>query len=113
MRIKHILKLTRYLLVITIMFQITPCTLAHEIYQAGTLRKEFNLIQEKEYIGGEDVGWFIDEEAHTNGTKIYYTLSKKDFFYISKYKNNITNGATSWSNIVTITEGTGSVTGEI
>lgn len=97
------------------MLQTVPCAFAHNTSQEGKLAKYYlnnSIYNDKWYIGGEDVGWSIDEKYHTNGTNIYYTLSKEDN-YVAGYKKYITEGAEKWKNLVSIKEGSGSGSGTI
>lgn len=83
---------------------------AHSTSQEGVLAKTYHSEYGGLYIGGEDVGWSIDESLHTNGTDITYSFDTTDSYLTSIYKNYTTEGASKWSGIVTIsnkTDGTG------
>lgn len=87
---------------------------AHSSSQAGILAKTSIEGYTGTYVGGEDVGWSIDEDYHTNGTTITYSFSSTDPYLTSTLKSYVTNGASKWSgtvNIVNKTDGTG--TGKI
>lgn len=112
MKTKFLFKSFSCMLAVIIILQIAPCSFAHTTSQKSFLTGYKTVKDDKEfyYIGGEDIGWSIDEELHTNGTKIYYTLSGND---ITKYKDDISSAASSWSGIADIANKTGSVTGKI
>ena len=94
------------------MIQIAPCSFAHTTSQKGILAQSEikHTGYNGYYVGGENIGWSIDEQNHTNGTKIYYTLSDDN---IKKYKDRIYSAASTWIGIAEIAEKTGSVTGKI
>ena len=112
MKTKFLFKSIGCMLAVIIMLQIAPCSFAHTTSQKSFLTGYKTEVNGKEvyYIGEEDIGWSIDEQNHTNGTKIYYTLSGND---ITKYKDLISSAASSWSGIADIANKTGSVTGKI
>ena len=115
MKNKFLLKSIGYILALMIMLQSVPCAFAHNTSQEGKLAKYYlnnSFYKGKWFIGGEDVGWSIDENYHTNGSNIYYTLSKDDD-YVAGYKKIITEAAGKWKNLVLIKEGSGSGSGTI
>jgi len=64
------------------------------------------------YLGGEPVGWSIDEGYHTNGTIVTYSFDDSDAYLTSSLKNTFINGASLWSGVVSFvnsTSGTGIV----
>lgn len=87
---------------------------AHSTSQEGVLAKTYHSGNGGYYIGGEDVGWSIDESCHTNGTTITYSFSTTDSALTNSYKTYTIEGASKWNDVVNIinkTDGTG--TGEI
>ena len=114
MKYKFIFKSIEFILAFIIIVQIAPCAFAHNTSQEGILAKYYikNAYYEGWYIGGDDVGWSIDENLHTNGTNIYYTLKEGDD-YISNYKKCITEGAAKWNYTVSIKEGSSSGSGTL
>lgn len=104
-----------YILVITFMLLTIPSAFAHSSSQAGILAKTYiGPPYDGYYIGGEEVGWSIDEGLHTNGTTITYSFVSSDPYLTSQYRSYVTNGARKWSGTVTITNKTdGSGTGKI
>lgn len=113
MKITHRIGVIAYVLVIAMMMSPTQFAGAHTTSQKGILAEE--IIEEygdgtQSYVGGEDVGWSIDEGYHTNGTTITYSFSTTDSHLTNTYKGYVTEGASKWSSLVTITlkaDGTG------
>lgn len=96
-------------------FQLTPCAYAHTTSHDGILAKT-SIDRENYpglYIGGDDVGWRINERYHTNGYHIFYSFSGS--FTNSTYKQYVREGAALWKDIITISEPTlfNKVTGTI
>lgn len=112
MKTKFIFKSIGCILASIIMLQIAPCSFAHTTSQKGILAQ--SEIKHENYsgyyVGGENIGWSIDEQVHTNGTKIYYTLSGNE---IQKYKDDVSSAAHTWSGIVEIANKTLSAPGKI
>ncbi len=107
-------KLFVYILTAIFMFQTSPYALAHSSSQEGILNKTYHSTYGGYYIGGEHIGWSIDEDYHTNGTTLTYSFSSSDPYLSSTYKSYVTTGANKWSGTMTITNKTdGSGTGEI
>lgn len=114
MKRKSIIKTIVSMLVVVLMLQISPYAFAHSSSQEGILAKTYHSTYGGYYIGGEDVGWSIDEDYHTNGTTLTYSFSTSDSYLSSTYKSYVTTGASRWSGTMTITNKTdGSGTGEI
>lgn len=68
----------------------------------------------RNYIGGDDFGWRINEEYHTNGTILIYSFSRNDSYLTSTYKAYTLLGASLWDGTVSITNiaggfGTGTI----
>ena len=97
-----------YILIAVFMLQTGPCAFAHLYTQDGILAKSYidHDGYYDYYIGGENVGWSIDENYHTNGTTLTYSFSNDDPYLTMLYKIYIANGAARWSDVVTITEKT-------
>ena len=97
---RNILKTISFILTIIMVLQISPCISAHTTSQDGILAKTF--IKEKNdwFIGGDEVGWRINENAHSNSTRISYSFSSS--FTNSTYKQYVKDGAAAWKDIVTI-----------
>ena len=81
------------LLSLSIMLSL-PIAYAHPPAQEGVVR------------GGEDVGWSIDENCHTNGSTITYNFDTTDPNIIEAYRSYVSFGASMWSEVVTITKKT-------
>ena len=114
MKLRTILKSFICLLLVAIISQSTQYVFAHSSSQASILTKSYNSVYDGYYIGGENVGWGIDESFHTNGTTITYSFLSSDSNLNSTYKSYVTTGASRWSGTVTITNRTdGSGTGKI
>lgn len=100
--------------IIVFMLHTNPYVFAHSSSQEGILAKSYLKEYEGYYIGGEDVGWSIDEGFHTNGTTLTYSFSSTDPYLTDTYKSYVTSGASKWSGIVNIINKTdGSGTGQI
>lgn len=92
----------------------SPCAFAHPTSQEGILAKAYHATLERYCIGGEAVGWSIDELFHTNGPTITYSFITSDSYLNSTFKSYVTVGASLWSGTVTIVNKTdGSGTGQI
>ena len=114
MKKKFIIKSVLYILVVVFMLHTSPYVFAHSASQEGILAKSYHAQYGGYYIGGEDVGWSIDEGFHTNGTTLTYSFSSTDTYLTSAYKSYVTSGASMWSgtvNIINKTDGSG--TGQI
>lgn len=98
------------ILVTILLLQSSSYAFAHPSSQVGILAESYHAEYEGYYIGGETVGWSIDEDIHTNGTTLTYSFSTSDSYLSSTYKSYVTTGASRWSGTVTITnktDGTG------
>lgn len=114
MKRKIIIKSAICALVAVLMLQSNPCVSAHPASQEGILAKTYHSKYERYCVGGESVGWSIDETCHTNGTTLTYSFSSSDSNLDSTYKSYVTTGASLWSGTVTIINKTdGSGVGEI
>ena len=80
---------------------ITP-VFAHPASQENVLSKSYCELREDYYIGGEDVGWFIDEDYHTNGTTLTYSISESAYLGTEPYRSYIFDGAALWNGVITI-----------
>ncbi len=83
---------------------------AHSSSQSGILRTYYDSHAITTYIGGEDVGWGIDESAHTNGAYVYYTF---DNDVTSTYKTMARAAAEKWADYFSIIESNSSAIGTI
>ena len=86
---------------------------AHSSSQSGILASHYIEEYGRYGIGGEDVGWSIDEGYHTNGTTITYSFSSVDPYLTNALRSCVTSGASKWSGTVSIinkTDGTGTGT---
>ena len=109
----HRIGIVAFVLMIAMMLSPAQLVAAHTTSQKGILAEE--IIEEygdgtQSYVGGERVGWSIDEGYHTNGTNITYSFSTTDPYLSSAYRVYVTGGADKWSSLATIilkTDGTG------
>lgn len=108
-----------WLLASLLALQFGTVAYAHPTSQEGILAKTYidKLLGEyygDYFIGGDDVGWRIMEQMHTNGTTLTYSFSTIDENLTPALKSYTRTGASRWSGTVTITEKTdGSGRGEI
>jgi len=108
---KRILKTIVWIVALILIAQTAPVAFAHNTSQEGILSKSYisGGAYNNYYIGGEGVGWSIDEKYHTNGTTITYSFDNSDP-YLAPYKANVIAGANKWSGTVSIiqkTDGSG------
>lgn len=102
------------LLLTFIMLKFPQDVFAHPSSQANVLAQSYHAKYKGYYIGGERVGWSIDERLHTNGTTITYSFLTSDPYLTNLYKGFVTTGASRWRGIVNIVNKTdGSGTGKI
>jgi len=83
---------------------------AHNTSWEGVLRKSYISQYGGYYIGGDEVGWSIDEGVHTNGASLTYSFDSTDSNLTPTLKNVVRAGAGLWSGTVNIqekTDGTG------
>lgn len=119
MKRNSIFKSVICIFVAVLMVTITPVVSAHMTSHEGILAGYYYYDADGDAhycIGGEDVGWSIDEYYHTNGTNLTYSFSNSDPYLTDTYayKSYVTNGASRWSGTVTIVNKTdGSGTGLI
>lgn len=99
--------------------QLSMVTFAHPSSQEGILAKTYisdvySDLYGDYFIGGDSVGWSINENHHTNGTTLTYSFSTTDSYLTSTLKSYVTSGASKWSGTVSIVnKSDGSGTGEI
>ena len=103
MKIKFMFKSIGCVLAVIMMLQLTPCTFAHTTSQNGVLAKSY-ISQEgykDYYIGGEDIGWSIDENYHSEDKYVtyYFRISDNN---LNNYKDCVEKAADKWSGIATI-----------
>ena len=107
MNCKHLLKLCSCILAFLILIQANIHASAHSTSQAGILAKYYignnNCPYKGWYIGGEDVGWGINESAHASNSTITYSFSN-DPKLSSTLKSYVRSGAAKWSGTATINE---------
>jgi len=114
MKRKIVFKLFVCILVVISMSQTSQYVFAHSSSQEDILAKSYNSFNGGYYIGGDNVGWSIDEGIHTNGTTVTYSFDYLDQYLTDTYRMYVTMGANYWSGTVTITNKTdGSGTGKI
>ncbi|MBQ2900326.1 MAG: snapalysin family zinc-dependent metalloprotease [Agathobacter sp.] len=97
---------------IILLFVFVSPVYAHTTSQIGVLEQTYhtNPNYQDYYVGGEEVGWSIDETLHTNGTSITYSFAITDPYLETAYKVYAIEGASKWNGIVNITnklDGTG------
>lgn len=91
-------KIAFFVVVNLILFIMMPFQLmAHSASQSGILME--TLLNGNYYIGGERVGWSIDEDFHTNGTTITYKYNTTDM----NARLLFMGGMSYWSNYATFT----------
>lgn len=71
---------------------------AHPAFQRNILQSEGG------YVGGEKIGWIIDEGYHTNGTKLYYKFDFNDPYLTSQIIQNVRRGAALWTSYGSVIE---------
>lgn len=81
---------------------------AHTNSQAGILEQEYIAEYERYGIGGEEIGWSVDEEFHIGQTAFQYVFSEVPTAIQVKFRT----AASMWSEVATITEST-SATGTV
>lgn len=94
--------------VVVLVSLISPLALAHSSSQANTLATCYSEQYDRYYIGGEDVGWGIHEDCHTNGTTLTYSFSGSNIS--SSLKTKVNDGASKWNSdfsIICKTDGSG------
>ena len=103
------------LLIILLMMTLFPMVLyAHPASQEGILSKSYIEQYEGYDIGGDDVGWSIDEDHHAESSTITYSFDTNDPNLTNTYKAYVAVAANTWSGTVTFINKTdGSGTGMI
>jgi len=101
-----------FVLVCVFLFQFSSPAFAHPASQEGILAKTYmgQGGYDDYYIGGENIGWSIDEGMHTNGTTLTYSFSSTDPYLNNTYRSCVITGANLWNGTVTIinkTDGSG------
>lgn len=84
MKRKIVFKLFVCILVVISMSQTSQYVFAHSSSQEDILAKSYNSFNGGYYIGGDNVGWSIDEGIHTNGTTVTYSFDYLDQLSLSK-----------------------------
>lgn len=81
------------------MSNVVIVSFAHSSSQAGYF--DGYTFNSHYYVGGEHIGWSLDESNHTNATHIKFRFSSSLNSY---YRGIVTTGAGIWSNVVSIGE---------
>lgn len=106
-----IIRALSYILCFVIVFVGTTFYVsAHTTSQNGIIAQEYFSHYGLHFIGGETVGWGINESMHTNGSVIYYAFASG---VTLTYKQKVYAGANFWSGNATITENGPNATGLI
>ena len=102
------------MLVIT-MFLISWNTIvsAHSSSQEGILMKTYMPKYGGYYIGGEEVGWSIDEGNHPYTNIVTYRFAPIDYYLTDADKQKVRTGASKWSGTATISEVDGNGMGTV
>ena len=87
------------------MFFLSIPAFAHTSSQANILEKEYISDYGGYYIGGEGVGWSIDESCHAYNSVIQYHFTTG---MSNAWKTKVHNAATLWGSTVSIQETTSS-----
>ncbi len=78
---------------------------AHTTSQSGVLETYYISAYGRTGIGGEDVGWSIDELIHIGTTTFSYKFTSDPSVIVSaEVKTAVRNAASCWSSVATITE---------
>lgn len=81
----------------------TTCTVyAHPTKQNNVLNSEYHSEYGGYYVGGESVGWSIDEDAHNGGTCMNYLWKSDDACLTASRKAIVRMGAAKWEPCGTI-----------
>ena len=75
---------------------------AHPSKQNNILKSEYHSTYGGYYVGGESVGWSIDENNHAGGTYINYTWQTGDACLTAARKSLVQQGAAKWAPCGTI-----------
>ncbi|MBR4435395.1 MAG: hypothetical protein IKS90_04780 [Clostridia bacterium] len=97
-------KLTRIIIAITLCIAVltgSTLTYAHTMSQEGILAKTYIPEYGGYYIGGESVGWSIDESIHTNGNVQTYQFALN---FPEEYKDIVRAAADVWRSAVRFNE---------
>jgi len=78
---------------------------AHPNSQKGILAESYFSVENYHgyFVGGEEVGWALAEDNHTNGTTLTYYFAQNNDNLTNAMKNYTQAGATWWNGVVTIT----------
>ena len=101
-------------LVLAVMFAFSNVIVsAHSSSQKGILMENYHTEKSKYYIGGEEVGWWLDEDNHPFTNIITYRFAPIDYYMTASDKQKVREGASRWSGTVSIyevdTDGMGTV----
>ncbi len=99
----RILQIISLFICLTILFSTTVS--AHSTSQAGILDEQYISEYEDTYIGGENVGWSIDESLHIGNVTFYFMFSEEAGMQVpASLKQVVRNGALLWSGTASILE---------
>ncbi len=103
MKTKRIAKSSMVVFAMAAILQLTPNVFAHETSQEGILAKSYMKEYGDYYIGGEDIGWSIDEKHHSEEDYITYSFALGDN-PLNNYKECVKDAADKWAGTVIIGE---------
>lgn len=86
---------------------------AHSSSQKGILMEQYHSVKKAYYIGGEDVGWWIDENNHPATNTITYQFASIDYYLTDSDKQMVRAGASRWSGTMYINEVTSNGMGQV
>lgn len=82
---------------VTFLFSNALSVGAHPAKQNNVLKSEYHSVYGGYYVGGESVGWSIDENNHNGSPYLYYTWKSGDACLTAARKNNFIAAAAKWS----------------
>lgn len=92
--------LKKFMLFINAFF-FSATAFAHTGSQSSILKNETG---RPEYIGGENVGWSLDENFHTDGINLFYKFNSGDTYLTAAGKTLVKNGASRWASYGSVSE---------
>ncbi len=105
---KHLLQIVSGFLTVLILFSVTAS--AHTYSQAGILEGEYIPKYDGYHIGGESIGWSIDETLHIGTTSLQYKFtSEAGYTVAASVKTLVRSAASMWSEVANITESTSAI----
>lgn len=108
MKNRFVLRFFGYVLIVFLFCSSEVTVFAHPSSQGGILAKSYvdrpgSIYYNKYFIGGDDVGWRIMEERHTNGFTQTYEFSSSLSNALKEY---VRDGAEMWDDVIDIQERT-------